>query len=302
MSHPLLVSASSIGAVSETFIRRHMAALLPGGTAVMVKAADREDGGHWDVPAPLLVLDRIQHDYMETVKRFFTDHGVRVVLGEYLDQSLRWLDLAGELGIRFFGHAHGYDVSERLRDPRYRAEYLKYRRADGLITVTHHSRNKLIELGLDPARIHVIPCGVDVPATRKRPIDREIVRCIAVSRMVAVKGPILTMDAFRRAVEAHPNLHLDYVGAGPLLPAVRQFVRGFGLERKVMLHGTQPNREVHRLMAEADLFLQHSLLDDETGAVEGLPVAMLEAMAHGLPVVATRHGGIPEALLDGITG
>jgi glycosyltransferase involved in cell wall biosynthesis len=302
VSHPLLVSASSIGAPSETFIRRHMVDLVPGRTAIMVRSMDPPGGRYWDVPGPVLALDLITHDFTGTVRRFLVEHGVQVFLGEYLDHSLRWLDLARELGIRFFAHAHGYDVSERLRDERMRAAYLDYRRADGLVSVTRAGRDRLVELGLDPSLIHVIPCGVDVPADLPVRDRQGPVRCIAVSRMIAVKGPILALEAFRRALEACPNLQLDFVGAGPLSPAVRQFVRAFDLDEKIVLHGVLPHDRVLELMARADLFMQHSLLDPETGAIEGLPVAMLEAMSRGLPVVATRHGGIPEAVSDGLTG
>jgi glycosyltransferase involved in cell wall biosynthesis len=55
-------------------------------------------------------------------------------------------------------------------------------------------------------------------------------------------------------------------------------------------------------MSEADIFFQHSMTDPQTGDEEGLPVAILEAMAHGLPVVSTRHAGIPEAVLEEVTG
>lgn len=68
------------------------------------------------------------------------------------------------------------------------------------------------------------------------------------------------------------------------------------------LHGGQPNEVVQQLMSKADIFLQHSMTDPESGNEEGLPVAILEAMANSLPVVSTRHAGIPEAVLDGFTG
>jgi glycosyltransferase involved in cell wall biosynthesis len=230
------------------------------------------------------------------------EHQVQIVMGEYLDLSLPWLKVAQECGLRFFAHAHGYDVSERLRHPYWRSEYLRYNQADGVITMSHISRERLIALGLDAAKVHVIPYGVDVPAEPLTRPERAAVRCIAVGRMVAKKAPILTLDAFRRAAEVCPELRLDYVGIGELFPAVQHFVRAFNLDEKVTLHGGQPSEVVHQLMREADLFLQHNMTDPETGDEEGLPVAILEAMANSLPVVSTRHAGIPEAVLDGSTG
>jgi glycosyltransferase involved in cell wall biosynthesis len=120
--------------------------------------------------------------------------------------------------------------------------------------------------------------------------------------MIAKKGPVLTMDAFRRALEAYPEMHLDFVGEGELLPAVRQFVEAFALEHDVTVHGGLPSEDVQRLMDAADIFLQHSITDPDTGDEEGLPVAILEAMARSLAVVSTHHAGIPEAVAEGATG
>jgi len=122
------------------------------------------------------------------------------------------------------------------------------------------------------------------------------VRCIAVGRMVAKKAPILLLDAFRRAAERVPELRLDYLGAGALLGTVRQYVAAMDLQHRVRLHGAVSSDTVCQLMRDADIFLQHSMTDPETGDQEGLPVAILEAMAQGLPVIATRHAGIPEAV------
>ncbi|MGV3721636.1 MAG: glycosyltransferase [Actinomycetota bacterium] len=233
--------------------------------------------------------------------RFLRQHGVEVVLGEYLDSSLAWLELTQRAGLRFFAHAHGYDVSLCLRDPEWRARYKTYNRADGIITMSHVSKERLCGLGISPEKIHVIPYGVDVPANAPVKTPHSL-RCVAVGRMVAKKAPILLLDAFRRASQSNPDLRLDYVGDGPLLPAARQFVHAFRLEERVTLHGSQPNTFVQELLRSADLFLQHSATDPDTGDEEGLPVAILEAMAHGTPVVSTLHAGIPEAVTDGESG
>lgn len=323
MNYPLAIFAPYIGACSETFIRRHMQNLLPEGTVVVTGTVDGPHAGYWSVDCPVLVLDRIQAsglkqqlvravarrfgwrpaDYLASaVTRFLKRHHVQVVMGEYLDLFLPWLGAVQELGVRLFGHAHGYDVSERLCDPKWRAACLAYNQANGVITMSQVSRERLIGLGLEASKVYVIPYGVDVPPLPLPRLQQKAVRCIAVGRMVAKKAPILTLDAFRRAAKVCPNLQLDYVGAGELLPAAHQFVRTFKLGDSVRLHGPQPNEVVRRLMREADICLQHSVTDPVTGDEEGLPVTLLEAMALSLPVVSTRHAGIPEAVLDGFTG
>ena len=114
--------------------------------------------------------------------------------------------------------------------------------------------------------------------------------------------PTFTLEAFRQALKVNSSLRLEYVGDGELIDEVRQFVRTNQLDDKVLLHGSKPNLDVQELMKNADIFLQHSRTDPVTGDEEGLPVAILEAMANSLPVVSTRHAGIPEAVMGSATG
>jgi len=323
MSKTLAVIAPQIGALSETFIRRHMENLLPQRTVVVANTKDKPYAGHWDVECPQLILNHlhrkrsiVQRAYQKVAnqfvqekdrslvatKKFMKQHQVGVILCEYLDLSVRWLPIAQSLGIPFYAHAHGYDVSIRLQDEEWREKYQQLSQATGIITMNQPSRQRLIELGIPAENIQVIPYGIDVPPEPCQHPPKEIVKCLAVGRMVGKKAPILTLDAFRRASEYYPNLHLDYVGTGALLSAVRQYILAFNLADKVTLHQGQPNTVVRQLMQEADIFLQHSMTDFDTGDEEGLPVAILEAMGCALPIVSTQHAGIPEAVLEGQTG
>jgi len=316
MASMLAVIAPTIGTPSETFITRHMKDLLPGQTAVV---ADVQVRDVLDPAAPRLLLGTSPEPHRWTLRRnrargrlhaarerrlgsFFRDQGVDVVMGEYLTWSHQWVPLARRAGIRFFAHAHGYDVSRKLRSDEWRSKYLDYGLVDGIITVSEASRQRLLELGLRCDRIHVVPCGVDVPHHPVKRPARDVVRCLAVGRMVAKKAPCLTLEAFRLAVEQYPKLILDFIGDGPLLAAAERYVRDFDLGDRVRLHGVQPSQAVFQAMRDADVFVQHSRTDPQTGDEEGLPVAILEAMAHGLPVVSTRHAGIPEAVVHGTTG
>jgi len=223
-------------------------------------------------------------------------------MGEYLHWFFPWLCLVRELRVPVFVHAHGCDVSEWLATPEGRAACLSYNDADGIITMSRFSRDRLVALGIDAAKVHVIPYGVDVPDRPLLRAERGIIRCVAVGRLVPKKAPLSTLHAFLRASQVHPSLRLDYVGTGELSAAMEQRVRTLGLDGRVTLHGAQPHEVVLRLLQGADIFLQHSVTDRQSGDEEGLPVAILEAMAQGLPVVSTRHAGIPEAVLDGVTG
>jgi len=300
--HPSLLQA--------TFIQRHAERLLPGRTVLLAPAPDGWTGSP---DRPELDLRRINggrlrwqaaHGFCRQfgwkldhwmIQRFLRRHGVEVIMSEYLDTSVQWLDMARNLGIRFFAHAHGDDVVVRLQDPVWRKAYLQYHKADGIITMSEFGRQQLIQFGLDPARLHTVPCCVDVPAAPLVREERREVRCIAAGRIVAEKAPILLLDAFRRAAAGCPELRLEVFGDGPLLPAMQDFIRAFDLGERVQLLGLQPNDVVLEHMQRADLFVQHSWR-------EGLGVAILEAMAQALPVVATRTGGILETVVEGSTG
>ncbi|MCS6814496.1 MAG: glycosyltransferase family 4 protein [Cyanobacteria bacterium] len=325
---PLAIFVRRVGIVSETFIQRHIEQLLPD-QVVVVALDDSTDqgGGHWTVDAPTLVLSHVQAGFRvrlahklrtwlrlpstlmnplaiqtRAIRQFLTHHQVQVILAEYLDLFLDWLPLAQDLGIRFFAHAHGYDVTQQLRAPHWQRAYLRYNQADGVVTMSQVSRHRLIALGLNPNKVHAVPYGVEVPSQPPRRPTQETVRCLAVGRMVPKKSPICLLDAFRRAVAVYPALRLDYVGTGALFPAARDFVAVMGLADFVTFHDKQPNSVVQALMQSADIFVQHSKTDPATGDEEGLPVAILEAMAAGLPIVATHHAGIPEEVVEGETG
>lgn len=303
MTYPLAVFVEVLGERSETFLRRHVMDLLPDRTVSLGRLVTPVGARDWEPPPPVVNPDEFIN--LRQVVARLHDYGVRVLLAEYLDQSLPWIEAVDASGIRLFVHAHGYDVSERLRDAACREAYLKYRSADGVITMSEHSRTTLVRLGLPAERVHSVPYGVDVPEmfTQRGRVSSSTIRALAVGRMVPKKAPMLLLEAFRQAALGYPGpMHLDYVGAGPLLEAAHHYVHATELGSCVTLHGPLPNDRVRAMMATADLFVQHSVVDTQTGDEEGLPVAILEGMSAGLPVVATRHAGIPEAVVEGVTG
>lgn len=316
-----------VGSPSEVFIRRHIDCFGGRSTVVARRPAARSDrswGGDFDVPvlpalglvgkatgqARSLLRTGRRHAIRETTRRqrqalvaLLRSRGVDVVLAEYLDKWLPFVDDMVRAGLRVYGHGHGYDVSRRLREPYWPRAYRRWNKADGVIVPSRRMRRRLVGIGLDGSRIHVIPYGVEVPAATTRTRERNAgYRYLAVGRLVTKKAPLLTLEAFDLVRRDHGDARLDLVGDGPLLEEVEAFVAERALGPSVTLWGAQPHDVVRQLFNQADVFVQHSRIDPATGDEEGLPVAILEAMAHALPVVATRHAGIPESVLEGETG
>lgn len=226
------------------------------------------------------------------------------ILVEYLSPWLSYLPDIARMPVPVFGHAHGYDVSQLLRDRQWAHAYGEWNRAEGVIVPSSHIKTRLAELGIDEMKVHIIPYGVEVPAelppaetTPTRPFT-----FVAVGRMVAKKAPLATLKAFHSVWQSNPEVHLHMVGGGPLKEIADAYVREHNLGNCVTLWGPRSHGVVRGIMRGGDAFVQHSRVDPETGDEEGLPVAILEAMAEALPVVATRHAGIPESVIDGKTG
>lgn len=318
MKGKLAVITTQLGTVSETFIRRHVEDILPGQTVAIARHSSHPTGGRWVSPCPVLFLDEVAKRLSyrlsrrlgksesglrdRTAESFLKEHRVEMVLGEYMDQFVDFVPLLDRLGIPYVVQGHGIDLSAALRNPENQKRYLAYRSARAVLTRCEFHRKRLIGLGLPPELIQVNPGGIDIPAQNKQRAPGAEKRFLAVGRMVAKKGPIYLLEAFRLAAAEDPEITLDYIGGGEMYPAAKQFLDVTGLGSRIRLRGMVSEEEKVELWNHCGVFLQHSLTDPDTGDEEGLPAAIQEAMAAGMVVITTAHSGIPEAIEDGITG
>lgn len=138
-------------------------------------------------------------------------------------------------------------------------------------------------------------------ASRKpRPFQHPC-RLLALGRLVPKKGFGILLESCRLLAQQGVDFHLTLAGDGPELKTLQEMIRRFGLESRVSLPGFVPHNQVPRLLQEADLFLMPSVILPH-GDRDGLPNVILEAMGHGVPVIATPVNGIPEAIYPGETG
>jgi glycosyltransferase involved in cell wall biosynthesis len=234
------------------------------------------------------------------IRTFFEQHRPRAVLAEYGPNGYFLWRICRRCKVPLFVHFHGFDASMLLQDKHWRRRYrLMFRAATGLIAPSEYLGSRLLAIGCPDSKLHVIPCGVDVQ--RFVPSHRLPGRILAVGRLVEKKAPHLAIEAFSHLRQRFPGAELDMVGEGPLRDRCMALIRDLKLGNRVRIHGARPHEFVTGLMQQASLFVQHSVTGPD-GDTEGLPVAILEAMSAALPVVSTRHSGIPEAVEEGVTG
>jgi colanic acid/amylovoran biosynthesis glycosyltransferase len=165
---------------------------------------------------------------------------------------------------------------------------------------------KLTALGCDRARIMVHRMGIDCEAIRF--MDRRLepgapVRLICTGRLIEKKAHTYTLQAMAllKQRDLGHSFSLDIVGEGPKEGELKAEAARLGIADRVRFHGGLPHRRTLELLQEASIFVLPSITASD-GDMEGIPVAIMEAMAMGLPVVSTFHSGIPELVEDGVSG
>jgi glycosyltransferase involved in cell wall biosynthesis len=155
----------------------------------------------------------------------------------------------------------------------------------------------VIHCGIDPARFRPAACG-ELDRAPRGPVP---FRVVCVGRLRAVKGQGVLLGACRLLAARGIAVECHLVGDGPDRAALEERVRASGLDGRVRFHGWRTPAEVAVLLRAADVAAAPSVPSPD-GQLEGTPVAIMEAMATGLPVVASRLTGIPELVDDGVTG
>jgi glycosyltransferase involved in cell wall biosynthesis len=119
--------------------------------------------------------------------------------------------------------------------------------------------------------------------------------------LIEKKGLPVTLRAFTIFLGKYPNATLTIAGEGPMLGELQKLADELRIERSVSFTGFISQEQLRDIYYQSHIFLHPSQIGRD-GNQEGIPNSMLEAMASGLPVFATRHGGIPEAIENGVSG
>lgn len=230
-----------------------------------------------------------------TVRDMKVDH-IHAHWATYPSTAAMFIASRLKIPFSFTAHAHDIFLEDHLLAQ-------KMSRAKFTVAISVFNKNYLAERvrGADVADVRIVHCGVSPALFPMVTESRDPARILAIGRLDHIKGFCDLIDACAILRDKGVVFTCDIVGSGPLEDALAAQIRAHRLAEHVHLLGARKQEEVREFLRRAAIFALPSVVTP-AGDRDGIPVALMEAMASGLPVVSTRVSGIPELVEDGVTG
>lgn len=200
--------------------------------------------------------------------------------------------IANKLHCQFYLKVHGSDINMHASFPERAKQIVNVaNKAQGILSVSQDLANKMVNLGVEAQRIKVIYNGVNLEKFSPKSINKttDTPYILFIGNLKKEKGVSELIEAFALIASTYPSLRLKYIGGGSMLNKLTAYAKQEGLEGRIDFEGVKPHEELPNILANAAILALPSYN-------EGVPNVVLEAMASGVPVVATKVGGIPEVL------
>lgn len=221
-------------------------------------------------------------------------------IGQY-GLSLRRLGaIQGKLVTSF----RGYDISCELKKHGDKFYNELFAGGEFFLTNCEYFRRRLVSLGCDEKKVLVHASGIDCDRfffARKHGRPQGPIRVVTTGRLVEKKGIEYGIRAIAKLAKAYPDIEYTIIGDGPLRDHLKRLTRTLAVNGRVRLLGERDQSEIIHILANSHIFVGPSVT--ARNGDEDAPINTLkEAMATGLPVIGTRHGGISELIQDGVSG
>lgn len=198
--------------------------------------------------------------------------------------------------------AHAFDIYYSLKND---LLTLSTSEADRVVTISEYNKHAILEKNQLVAsdQIEVIRCGIDLETflSENQKSSKKRVEIISVGGLVEKKGHQILIPACAELASRGIDFRCTIVGEGPLRNTLEALIAENGMEDKVELAGARSQSWVRERLSVSDIFVLASVVMDEGGR-DGIPVAIMEALAMGIPTVSTHVSGIPELVKDGVSG
>ncbi len=230
----------------------------------------------------------------------FRKNNIDLVLAEYGSHAEKILPIVKKACLPLVVHFHGYDASVDLVLKNHNNYKAVFKYASKVIAVSKVMHEKLKNLGCPEEKLVYNVYGPRPEFHQVTPTYSKK-QLIAIGRFTDKKAPYFTLMAFAQTAKNHPEATLIMAGDGVLLNMCQNLAKHLQIETQVRFPGVITPEAYRELLSESLAFVQHSITA-ANGDMEGTPLAVLEASAAGLPVISTKHAGIPDVIVDGTTG
>ena len=314
----LAIQSPGKSTYSETFIRCQITCLKPelqifGGPV----ASETIPGGPINPKKSLLGLCEISLEMLirnktfgavqaRELRRRLKKHNISTILANFGPSGVALLPVVRNTDIKLVVHFHGYDAHKHQILSEFREDYINLGRVcHKIIVVSDKMKNALIKIGIPRSKIALLCYGVDPLLFLPKSNSSNEQTFFSVGRFVDKKAPYLTLLAFAQVLNEYPKCKLVLAGNGELLEATRNMAIALGMQKSVEFPGVLQPQQIASHMRKALCYVQHSLVPEvgpNRGDSEGTPVAILEALMTGIPVISTRHAGITDVVVEGKSG
>ncbi len=242
--------------------------------------------------------------YFLYFRKICKEFNVRLLHVHFGYHGVKNIGLKKILNIPMICSFYGYDA---FTYPRLKNNRNKYARlfdvTEKVLVLGPCMKNELIRLGCPEQKITIHHLGIDINKIRfeKRFVKKgDTLRFLIAASFVPKKGIDLALKALAAFKDTH-NYTLDIIGDGPMKNKIFDIISEKGLNDKVKFHGYKPYEYFINLAYSCDVFIQASRTGEKNNK-EGTPMAIVDVMATGMPVISTRHSDIPEMVIDGYNG
>jgi colanic acid/amylovoran biosynthesis glycosyltransferase len=243
----------------------------------------------------------VQHQ--KVIEKYLIGNNIKAVHANYAITAFPIMDICRRIRIPLIVHFRGWTAYRKTVIERYRKEYYRlFTIAETVVCVSSDMKRQLMGLGCPESKIEIIPSGANTMMFQYSDHSSNSPTFLAAGRFCDTKNPHLTILAFSKVLRTIPDARLLMAGGDEnLLCACINLCKALKMENQVIFKGVQTYKEMVDLMKSSLAFVQHSattILDEK----EGTPNSIMEACSSGLIVIATRHAGIADVIINQETG